>query len=153
MPSLVKWSALGTHTKIINGDATAPTLKNLANAARKLGSEVDGASSRDRWADFVLRCKFGVAPTSGGYVELFIVQAVDGTTYQDGDDSLEPPPGTLVGIFSVRTVTTQQVVAIRGVLLPATKWKPVVFNRSGQAMTNTDNENELHYRPYNEESQ
>jgi len=153
MASLVKWSALGTHTKIINGDATAPTLKNLANSSRKLGSEVDGATSRDRWADFVLRCKFGVAPTSGGYIEISLVQAVDGTTYQDGDDSTDPSPATLIGIFSVRTVTTQQVIAMRGVLLPATKWKPFVFNRAGQAMTNVDNENELYYRPYNEESQ
>jgi hypothetical protein len=37
--------------------------------------------------------------------------------------------------------------------LPPFNFKPLVINKSGQAMSNTDSENILSYRPYNEEIQ
>jgi len=153
MANAVKWSALGTFTTVINGDATAPTLKNLANNAQKLGSEVDGATERHMLADFDLYCRFAVAPSSGGHVALYLLQAIDGSNYADGDDSVAPAATALVGTFIVRAVTTQQRIAVRGVTLPATKWKPLAVNKSGQAMTNTDNENILRYRSYDPEIQ
>ena len=153
MANAVKWSALGTYTTVIAGGADAPTLKNLANAARVLGAEIDNTSGRDMYADFDLLCKFGTNPSVGGYVGIYIVQAVDGTNYADGDASVAPPASALVGTFPLRAVTTAQRVALRHVLLPATKFKVVALNASGQAMTNTDSENVLSYRPYNPEVQ
>lgn len=153
MANAIKWSALGTFTTIINGDATAPTLKNLASTSSKLGSEVDNATSHNRYADFDLYCRFQSSPSANGYCELYLVQAVDSTNYADGSDSVAPAITTLVGTFPVRAVTTQQRVALRHVLLPNTKFKPIIINQSGQAMTNTDNENILSIRTYNEELQ
>jgi len=150
----VKWSALGTFTTAIAGADVAPTLKNLANNGQKLGNEIDNATSaRNMYADFDLLCKFQAAPSAGGYVALYLMQSVDGTNYADGSDSVTPPATALVGTFPVRAVTDAQRVALRHVLLPATKFKPLVINKSGQAMTNVDDENVLSYRPYNEELQ
>jgi len=153
MANAIKWSALGTFTTIINGNSSAPTLKNLSNTAQKLGIEVDNATDHNRFGDFDLYCRFQSAPSTNGFCELYLVQAVDGTNYADGSDSVDPAIGVLVGIFSVRAVTTQQRVAIRHVLLPNTKFKAIVKNQSGQAMTNTDDENILSIRTYNEEVQ
>ena len=154
MPNEIKWSALGTFTTAIAGAAVAPTLKALANAGIKIGNEIDNATTaRNMYADFDLLCKFQANPSVGGYIALYLVQAVDGTNYADGDDSTTPPTTALVGTFPVRAVTTAQRVALRHVLLPATKFKPMVVNLSGQAMTNTDDENFLSYRAYNEELQ
>lgn len=153
MANLIKWGALGSFTTIINGEGTAPTLKNLANNGQKIGSEVDGSTNRDQFADFDLYCRFQVAPSAGGYVALYLIQAIDGSAYADGDDSVAPPATSFVGNFPVRAVTTQQRVALRGVSLPATKWKPLAINKSGQAMTNTNDENILRYRAYNPEVQ
>jgi hypothetical protein len=153
MANAVKWSALGTYTTVINGADVAPTLKGLANAGGKLGIEVDNATDRNMYADFDLLCRFAAAPSAGGYVALYLVSAVDGTNYADGDDSVVPPATAMVGTFPVRAVDTAQRVALRHVLLPATKFKPMVINKSGQAMTNTDDENVLSYRAYNEEVQ
>ncbi len=153
MANAIKWSALGTLTTVINGADVAPTLKNLANNGQKLGVEVDNAASRNMYADFELLCKFGTAPTAGGYVALYLVQALNGTNYADGDDSIAPPATAMVGTFPVRAATTAQRVVIRHVLLPASKFKPLVVNKSGQSMTNVDAENVLTMRAYNEELQ
>jgi len=155
MANAIKWSALGAHTTVINGDGTAPTLKNLASNGQKLGLEVDNAAAgnRHQYADFELLCKGASAFSAGGYAELYLLQAVDGSTYQDGDDSVAPPASALAGVFPLRAVSTAQRVALRGVLLPATRFKPLLINKGGQAFTNVDNDNLLKMRSYNDEVQ
>lgn len=148
-----KWSTLGTYTTAIAGAATAPTLKNLANNGQKIGNEVDNATNRYLYADWDLKCRFQSAPSIGGYIALYLIPAIDGTNYTDGDDSVAPPPSTWIGNFPVRAVTTQQRVSLRGSLLPPGKFKPLAINKSGQSMTNTDDENVLSYRPYCEVSE
>lgn len=151
MANKITWSALGAQTTVINGADVAPTLKGLASAGQKLGIEVNNATNRNMYADFELLCKFQAAPTVGGYVALYLIQALDGTNYADGNDSIAPPATALVGTFPVRAVTDAQRVVVRHALLPATKFKPLVINKSGQAMTNVDGENVLTLRTYNEE--
>lgn len=153
MANKILWSALGTYTTAIAGAGVAPTLKNLANGGQKIGNEIDNTSARDQYADWDLYCRFASSPSAGGSCDLYFIQAVDGTNYQDGDDSVAPPVTAYVGSFPVRAVTTQQRVDLRQVMLPATKFKPLLINNSGQAMTNTDNENILSYRPYDDEVQ
>lgn len=145
-----RWSALGTYSTAIAGASSAPTLKNLANAAQKIGNAIDltAAGSRQLYVDLDLLCRFQSAPVAGGYCEVYFVPAVDGTNYGDGDDSVAPPLTYLVAQFPVRAVTTAQRVAYPRLVLPATLFKPLLINKSGVAMTNTDNENVLSYRAY-----
>jgi hypothetical protein len=146
-----KLSAYGTFTAVILGADVAPTLKNLASDGMKLGEEVDNSTNRNLYADFVLLTKFQDVPVAGGHVALYLIPAVDGTNYADGSDSVAPPASAWVGNFPVRAVDTAQRVALRGVLLPPGKFKPLAINKSGQAMTNTDAENTLSIRTYSEE--
>lgn len=153
MANALKWSSPASATTVINGDTTAPTLKNLANAGQKIGSEVDNETGKNRFAAFDLYCRFQSAPSAGGYCALYLVPAVDGSNYGDGNDSVAPPSTYMVGMFPVRAVTTQQRVEMVSVPLPPFKFKPLLINQSGQAMTNTDNENVLKIRQYEEELQ
>jgi hypothetical protein len=147
----VTWTAYANIATSINGDATAPTAKALANAAQKCGNEIDNTSALALYADFDLYWRGASAPAAGAYVALYLVPAVDGTNYADGaDDTVTPPDTAWVGSFPLRAVTTQQRVALRGVLLSPGKQKVVIINKSGQAATNTDNENILKYRTYSE---
>ncbi len=141
--------AFDTFTKVINGDGTAPTLKNLASGGTKLGSEVDNATDKKQAADFVLKVRGASAFAANAPVQLYLVPATDGTNYEDGSDSVTPPPSQLVGTFAVRAVATQQRIAIRGVLLSPGKFKPLIRNGTAVGFTNTDNENELYIRKYN----
>lgn len=146
-----KWSAFtATAVTVINGADVAPTLKNLANAAQKCGAEIDNTSDLSIYADFELLWRLQSAPTAGAVISLYLVPTLDGSTYSDGaDDSTAPAAHFLVGVFINRAVATAQRDEIRGVLLGPGKYKPVIVNSSGQAMTNTDNENLLKYRKYN----
>ena len=152
MANLIKWSALGTRTLVINGDATPPSLKNLANSARVLGNEIDNATDRNQYADWHVDLRFAVAPAAGSVVEVYFVEAHDGTNYEDGDSSTTPAKSPAF-IVPVRAVATQQKIVVPYILLPPFKFKPLLLNSSGQALTNTDNENRLYYRAYNDEVQ
>lgn len=153
MANEVKWTALSSVVNSILGAGVAPTAKNLANDARKLGDEYNNAANKKRWAACQLKCRGAAAFSAGGYVELYIVPALDGTNYADGGDSVTPPACQLVGVFPVRAVDTQQVVTITGIQIPPCKFKPLIINKTGQAFTNTDAENLLDMYLYDEEIQ
>lgn len=151
MANEVKWSAtLGTFATLLDGTGVAPTIKALANDGQKIGSAVSG--NRHRYAAIQLKATFAVAPSAGGYVEVYLIPAVDGTQYGDGSDSVAPPSTYRVTSLPVRAVTTTQYVGDT-VMLPPFNFKPLVINKSGQAMSNVDSENILSYRTFNEEVQ
>ena len=152
MASEIKWSTtLGTFTTLIAGAASAPTLKNLANNGQKLGNAVTG--NRHRYCALSLLCRFQSSPSTGATVEVYFIPAIDDTNYGDGDDSVAPPATYRAAVLPVRAISTAQRVDDPFVMLPPFSFKPLVINKSGQAMTNTDNENVLSYRSYNEEIQ
>jgi hypothetical protein len=152
MANPIKWSTPSTTTTIINGDATAPTLKNLLNNGQKLGVEVNNESNKDQYASFELSWRAAATPAVNAIVELYIITAMDGTNYSDGDDTIAPSYTSLVGGFNVRLVTTQQrCPAIINIPIPPFKFKLLVINKTGQSSTNTDNENVLRMRTYNQE--
>lgn len=156
MPSAILYDASPSLTTVIRGDDTGPTLKNLANNAQKIGSEIDNAASSgglNQYGLFELQCRGTSAFTAGGYIELYLIPAADGTNYSDGDDSIAPPSSCLAGVFPVRAVSTQQRLTLWGVILPPLKFKPLLVNRTGQALTNTDDENLLRFGAYNDEVQ
>lgn len=151
MPNPVKWDAPQAYTLLIAGDASSPTLKNLANGGQVLGgTEIDGETDLWMFADFKLRFR-STTPTAGAAADLYLVLDLDGNEYQDGDASIIPPDSAWVAGFVARAVTTQQVVVVRGIVLPPFKWKPVLINRFGSTLTNTNDENQLYYRPYSPE--
>ena len=152
--SLEKWSALDAYTTAIAGASTAPTLKNLASAGRKIGNALDftGSGNRQMFIHWDLLVRFAVAPVAGAPVDLYLVPAIDGTNYADGSDSVDPPASCYVGSFDVGAVATQQRRPLLMIPLPNVIFKPLIINLAGQAFTNTDNENILSYRTFTPES-
>jgi hypothetical protein len=152
MANAIKWSALGTFTLAIAGDASSPTLKNLANGSSILGNELDWTTDRSQFGLWQLRVRGASAFSTNGYVALYFILAADGTNYEDGSTSVTPAGGGYL-VFPVRAVSTQQIITIPHVLFPPSKFKPLIVNFGGQAMTNTNDENQLHYRAYSDEVQ
>lgn len=154
MPSKVLWSDLGTFTKVINGDATTPTLKGLAAGGRKLGNEIDNRkiTAGDQYAEWFIKVRGATVFVAGEILEVYFIEAVDDTTYEDGDDSTTPskPPAFIIPL---RLVSTAQKITIPYVLMPPCKFKPLLVNTTARAFTATDGENELYYRPYDDEGQ
>ena len=149
MPNAVKWSALGSTTTNMS-----TALDSLANDGRVLGAEIDNATDRNMYADFELYVdSFGSAPATDGHVLLYLLQALDGTNYEDGDASTTPGSHALVGSFPFRTVATAQRITLRHLLLPATKCKPLLINKGGAGATFASSGNTLRVRTYNSEVQ
>lgn len=154
MANKVLWSALGTFTVAIAGAGVAPSLKNLADTQGSLGNVIDNTAARDQYALWQLNCKMNSAPSASPYFELYFIQSADGSVYEDATAGAGPFPARPAdAIFPIRLVATSQVIILPAIPLPPGKFKPLLINRTGQAVTNADNENILQYRPVNDELQ
>ena len=139
-----RWGTPGTYT---DGFA-AQALKNMANAAVVLGSEIDnsGASSyMYMHLDFLFR--MATAPVAGTSFDVYLVPTVDGTNYADSTAPI--PATTFLCSFPSRNVNTAQRVAQLHLTVPRLKFRLAVVNNTAQSTTNTDNENVLSYRMVN----
>ncbi len=151
MPNPIQWTDVGTVVIVLNGDATTPTLKNLGGNGLKISDEIDPGATPDSYMDFRLRARFVSSPGKAIIRCWFILDVGDAGVFEDGSDSVEPnrnPEFT----FVTRAVTTQQVMAARQIIIPKSPFKILLKNTS-IAVTNTDDENQLHSSKYNREIQ
>ena len=153
MPNKILYDATPTMAALILGAATAPTAKGLANNGKKLANEFDNAAGLNQYGVAELYVRGASAFTAGGYVELYLIPAADGTNYSDGSDSVAPPLSCLAGNFPVLAVSTQQRLTLWGLVLPPLKFKFLIINKTGQAFTGTDDENILKFGAYSDEVQ
>ena len=142
-----KWSTPAAIQNPLLGAGVAPTLKALASGGGKVTLvAVDFALSQ--FADFYLKVRGASAFTAGTSVDLYLLPTINGTVYEDGGDSVTPARIPDARFF-VRAVSTQQELVVRYVLLPPFVSHVLLVNNAGQAFTNTDGENLLYYRTYN----
>ena len=130
----------GLNSLANNGLAVAGTAYNNAQAG--------GAGDGFLYGEFELVVTFGVAPTAGTVVSVWLLGQPDGTNYEDGDGSTTP--GRLADMtFPVRAVTTAQRIT-RRVPMPPGSWKALLRNDgTGQALAASGNT--LKVRPYTPE--
>jgi hypothetical protein len=70
------------------------------------------------------------ARDAGAYVPLYVIKCMDGTNYEYGDDSVDPPSSSLVAQFDLDAVVTARRVALE-IPLPPCKFKFLVVNETG----------------------
>ena len=124
-------------------------LGSLANEANAISSEIDNLSTLYLFDDVELHMKegYGGAFADGSGIDLYLVrEELDGTGYEDGDSTIDPPAANLVGVFGNNT-DGSQVHILRQIPLPPCKYKYVVINRTG-AFSSDASSNELKIRPY-----
>jgi hypothetical protein len=117
-------------------------LDSLINIGKELSGEIDNSTggTLDLFDEVLLYTgTFGATPSADATVELFLLESLDGTNYEDGSDSVYPAFANLVGVFNIREVTTAQNHVIRGIELPPSKFKYLIRNRSGQNMPSSGN--------------
>ena len=129
--------------------AMTTELNALANNARAISSAL-GSDTVDAhlFGDWELVVTFAVAPTVDTLIDLYLVRAVDGTNYEDGDASIRPAASAFVGSFQVRAIATVQRMPVRDVLFPAGLYKAIIHNNAtGQALSASGHT--LKVRPHN----
>ena len=130
----VEWETGSISTVISSG------LNTLADDANAISSEIDNTSYVYLFNDVELYTStLGYTPTAGAAVELYLVEALDGTNYEDGDASIDPPAANLVGVFNIRISTAIQRHVMRQIPIPPAKYKYVVINKIGTSMAASGN--------------
>lgn len=130
----IKLATTSASTVITTG------LNSLADDANAISSELNNATNLYLFDDVELyTAALGYSPSAGAAIELYLVEALDGTNYEDGDASIDPPSTNLVGVFLLRSTTSAQRHVIRQVSLPPTKYKYVIINKSGGALAASSN--------------
>ena len=115
-------------------------LNALANAAcSAVGPEIDNSTNLDQYGcvDIVLAT---LDPAAGGYLQLFIIQAVGGTTYED-PPTTTTNPGTHMLVATLNLLDTSSAKRVQSAWfrLPPSKIKFVLYNGSGVALNATGN--------------
>ncbi len=137
MTTLVKWSTFSAATSL-----HTTSLDSLASGAISTqSSEYANATSGNRYthATFQLLVDPASAPTSGKTIDLYILPAIDGSTYPEGTTSVSPSGTHYVGSFIVRGVDTAQRLVLTNVPLPPTDFTVLIVNNSGVNFASSGN--------------
>lgn len=130
----IKWEVASASTIMTT------ELNSLANNATAISSEVNNTSNLYLFDDVELYTNtFGSTPTAGSVIELYQVVALDGTNYEDGNASIDPPASNLVGVFNIRASTSAQRHVLRMIPAAPLKYKYVVKNKTGVALNASSN--------------
>jgi|688.fasta_scaffold75129_6 hypothetical protein len=132
--AVIKWEASAVNTILTTG------MNSLADEGNAISSEINNTANLYLFDDVELYTNtLGYTPAAGSVVELYQVVALDGTNYEDGDATIDPPASNLVGVFNMRATTVAQRHTIRMIPAPPLKYKYVVINKTGGALNASGN--------------
>lgn len=152
MATTNKWTDPGAVSLVIAGDASSPTLKNLANSSYILGNEIDpGATSLDQYSNWRLKLR-ATTPTKGVVAKCWFIRDVGDNGNHDSTNGTNTPDRAPDFVFYGYAITTQQYLqsSPADVQRPACPFKVLFQNTSGATLTNVDDENQLHESTYND---
>lgn len=134
MATTFNWAAFTSRSTVLTTELNA-----LANGAYSaVGTVVDNTSNLDQWGalDIVLA---SLNPTAGAYLQLFMVQSLDGTTYEDPPSSTNPGFHMSVAVVALTTGSAAKRVMTPMFRIPPGKFKFVLLNNAGPALGATLN--------------
>jgi hypothetical protein len=139
MAATFKWAGTWTDRSASTGGTVSTELNSLANGGFSAVSGIyDNTSNLDAWGCIQFDLA-SLAAAAGAYLQIFIVQALDGTNYEDAPSSTNPGSANLVGWVSLLVSTSVKRAATEPFRLPPGKWKWVVKNAAGVALAASGN--------------
>ena len=135
MTNIGKWNAPSVTTVLSTG------LNSLANNTMSgASSTISNASNLDMYVDVEVNLA-SLSPTTGAYVSLYILEAVDGTNFPaQSDVDLRLTSSQLLCVIPIGTVaaTAQRVVA-RNIIIPPGSFQTKLDNQTGVALNASGN--------------
>ena len=122
------------------GTVLTTELNSLADGAFSgVGSEYNNSTAFHRfgWLDISLA---SLNPTTGAYLQVFMIATLDGTNYPDAPSSTNPGLQYLVTpLLNVATGSAAKRIVIPPFLLPPAKIKFVLYNKCNVALASSGN--------------
>lgn len=131
----IKWEA----GPVSRSTVLTTELNALANGAfSAVGSALDNTANSDQYGalDIVLS---SLNPTAGAYLNLYLVQSLDGTTYEDAPSATNPGTHMLVANVLVTTGSAAKRIMTPWFYIPPGKFKFVLLNATNVALGATTN--------------
>ena len=149
MPTESKWEAPASIQSYLTTE-----LNSLSDGANKLGAKVDNVADGENEMFINLELHVaaqGSARDADAVVKIYILYAVDDTTFAFGDDSTDPAADSLLHVFSLDAVTTARRCAAVNLPIAPLDFKLLLMQDTGQAFASSGNT--LKYRLHSTESQ
>jgi hypothetical protein len=124
---------------VSRGTGLTTELNSLANGGFSgVGTAFDNTSNLDQFAaaDIVLA---SLSPTTGAYLELFLVQSLDGSNYEDAPSSTNPGTHMLVARVLVTTGSGAKRIMTPVFRVPPGKYKLVLYNATNVSLASSAN--------------
>lgn len=138
MATTFKWTAW-TDRSASTGGTISTELNALANGAFSAVSGIyDNRTNLDEWAGFLINLP-SLAVAAGGYLQIFLIDSLDGTNFEDAASATQPGSHQLVATVSLNATTSAKVVITAPFRLPPANIKWVVKNAAGVALAATLN--------------
>jgi len=136
MANIGKWNAPSSVVSLLTTE-----LNSLGSASATVASgAIANQTNLDLYADLWLHLA-SFSPGTNPYVTVYILEAIDGSTYPSATASVlrNQPSQVLCVIPLDTTAATAQDVVVRNVLLPPGSFKVVLDNQSGAALASSGN--------------
>lgn len=130
MANAINWQASPTN----RSNVLTTELNSLGNGSYSgVGTEIDNSTNLDQWGALLVNLA-SLNPTSGAYLQIYLVPATDGTNYDDAPSSTNPGFDKIIAQVSLTTGSATKRVSTPWFRLPPTKFKFVLLNGSGVAL-------------------
>jgi hypothetical protein len=138
MATTFKWTAW-TDRSASTGGTVGTELNSLANGGFSAVSGIyDNTTNLDEWAAFVIDLA-SLTPTTGAYLQIFLIDSLDGTNFEDAASTTNPGIQQLVATVSLNVSASVKRAITAPFRLPPGKMKWVVKNSAGVAFAASAN--------------
>lgn len=134
MSTTFKWSGWTSQGTVLTTELNA--LGNGSYSA--VGPAYDNTTALDMWGAIEINLA-SLNPTAGAYLELFMVQSLGGTNYEDAPSSTNPGYHMSIAKLSLTTGSATKRVSTQRFSIPPGKWKFVLLNKANVALGATTN--------------
>lgn len=136
MANVIQWEAAwGSGSSVLTTE-----MNSLGNGSRTdQGTEFDNSSSLDQYGAVLLYIPSGATPTAGGYVQIHLLSAHDGTNYPKGSSTVDPGGSSVVATMATPATASPQYIPSKLFRIPPTKLKLILLNRCGAAFPASGN--------------
>ena len=138
MATTFKWTAW-TDRSASTGGTVSTELNSLANGGFSAVSGIyDNTTNLDEWGAFEIALA-SLTPTTGAYLQIFLVDSLDGTIFEDAASSTNPGAHQLIATCSLTAAVGARAANTPPFRLPPGKMKWVIKNSSGVALASSGN--------------
>lgn len=130
MANKILWDTSWTS----HSDVLTTELNSLGNGSySSAGGAYDNTSNLDQYMALEINLA-SLNPTTGAYIQIFMVQSLGGTNYEDAASSTQPGYHQLVATVPVATGSATKCIATKTFVVPPGKFKFVLLNKTNVSL-------------------